>query len=212
MVSEATVNEFRDRYPWGSWAVWDDEFPEGDCVEKTPDEVADFIVDHSPDLRTDVVMLGLNRSDDLPAPFVNFHSPSGNHYDYRLKEYIQDGGLARLQGAYMTDLVDEIDPDSSNITVTDEDARLFEKQAALLGDNEIHVICFGNKPFQGLIEYYDLEESHLEPEIRYASVDRGEFELHLYRVWFYGLYGANQDKVETVERQLGVLNRRVAQE
>lgn len=209
MVSRQTVTEFRDRYPWGSWAVWDDEFPEGDCVEKKPDEVADFIVDRSEDLRTDVVMLGLNRAEDLPAPFVNFHSPSGKHYDNRLKEFIQDGGLTRLQGAYMTDLADEVDPDSSNVTVTEEDAQLFEEQLSQLSQEEIHVICFGNKTFQGLIDYYDVEESSIEPEIRYASVDRREFVLHLYRVWFYGLYGALQSKVKTVEKQLGHLNQRI---
>lgn len=209
MVSRQTVTEFRDRYPWGSWAVWDDEFPEGDCVEKKPDEVAEFIVDQSEDLRTDVVMLGLNRAENLPAPFVNFHSPSGKHYDHRLKEFIQDGGLTRLQGAYMTDLVDEVDPDSYNVTVTEDDAQLFEDQLSQLGEGEIHVICFGNKPFQGLIDYYDVAESSIEPEIRYASVDRGEYALHLYRVWFYGLYGANHSKVKTVEKQLRHLNQRI---
>ena len=209
MVSKQTVTEFRDHYPWSSWAVWDDDFPDGNCVEKTPARVADFIVDHSDDLRTNVVMLGLNRSGDLPAPFVNFHSPSGNHYDYRLKEFIQDGGLTRLQGAYMTDLVDQIDPDSSNITVTDDDAQLFEEQLDRLNEDEFHVICFGNKPFQGLIDYYGLGESSFEPEIRYATLDRSDFDLHLYRVWFYGLYGANQSKVEIVDKQLEFLNQRI---
>lgn len=210
MVSEQTVVTFRNHYPWASWAVWDDEFPDGNCVEKSPANVADFIVEHSNDLRTDVVMLGLNRSEDLPAPFVNFHSPSRNHYDYRLKEFIQDGGLTRLQGAYMTDLVDQVDPNSSTITVTEDDAQLFEEQLDYLAEDEFHVICFGNKPFQGLIDYFDLTESAFEPEIEYASWSRGDFDLHLYRIWFYGLYGALQSKVKIVGKQLEHLNQRIA--
>ena len=34
--------------------------------------------------------------------------------------------------------------------------------------------------------------------------------LQLQRVWFYGLYGAAQDKVQICKRQLGELNDRLA--
>jgi hypothetical protein len=89
-VDRETLGTIAERYPWASWAVWDDVFPDGDHVEA---------------LTPGVVLTGLNRSDDLRAPFSNFHAPTRKHYDYRLKEFIQDGGLRRFQGAYMTDLV-----------------------------------------------------------------------------------------------------------
>lgn len=206
MLPMETVKRIRDRYPWASWAIWDDKFPDEDCVENTPDDVADFLINHSDQLTTDIIMLGLNRSEDLPAPFVNFHSPSGTHYDNRLKEFIQDGKLTRLQGAYMTDLVDEIDPDSSSVTVTEDDAQVLEKQLELLGEHEYHVICFGNKPFQGLTDYYGVDYSSIAPEIRYAATEIEGIDLHLYRVWFYGLYGIYQSKVETLEKQLHRIN------
>jgi hypothetical protein len=29
-----TLTRIATQYPWASWAVWDDAFPDGDCVEK----------------------------------------------------------------------------------------------------------------------------------------------------------------------------------
>jgi len=75
------------------WAAWDDVFPDGDCVEKQPERLVEFIYDRAEVLTPDVVLMGLNRSDDLSAPYSNFHAPTRKHYDYRLKEFIQDGGL-----------------------------------------------------------------------------------------------------------------------
>lgn len=88
-------------------------------------------------------------------PYSNFHAPTRKHYDYRLKEFIQDGRLERLQGAYMTDLVDEVGPDSKNVEVSDDDAAVLLKQLRLLGKSKFHVVCFGNKPFDGLVDYFD---------------------------------------------------------
>lgn len=34
--------------------------------------------------------------------------------------------------------------------------------------------------------------------------------IHLYRVWFYGLYGIYEDKVDVLEKQLQHLNGQVA--
>ena len=197
-------------YPWASWAVWDDEFPDGDCVEERPEHLLGFIRERIRTLTPDIVLMGLNRSDNLPAPFSNFHAPTRSHYDYRLKECIQDGGLKRLQGAYMTDLVDESDPNSNNVAVTDEDATILLEQLRLLGKSEYYVVCFGNKPFYALTEYFDADESTHPPELKCARVETEELTLHLYRTWFYGLYGANQDKVAVFERQLEELNERFA--
>lgn len=34
------------QYPWASWAVWDDAFPDGDCVEKRPERLVEFGVEN----------------------------------------------------------------------------------------------------------------------------------------------------------------------
>jgi hypothetical protein len=209
-MDRETVTIIADRYLWASWAVWDDAFPDGDCVEEQPEWLVEFVREHAEMLTLDVVLTGLNRSGDLPAPFSNFHAPSKKHYDYRLKEFIQDGGLDRLQGAYMTDLVDEVDPDSHSVEVTEDDATVLLEQLHLLGESEYHVVCFGNKPFDGLVEYFGAEVFTDSPELKRATVETERMTLRLYRVWFYGLYGVYQDKVEVLDRQLWELNERLA--
>jgi len=191
------------------WAAWDDVFPDGDCVEKQPERLVEFIYDRAEVLTPDVVLMGLNRSDDLSAPYSNFHAPTRKHYDYRLKEFIQDGGLDQLQGAYMTDLVDEVDPDSQKVEVSDDDAAVLLEQLRLLGESEYHVVCFGNKPFDGLVDYFDAGVTSHSPDLKRATIETDGLRLYLYRVWFYGLYGANQDKVEVLNHQLHELNERI---
>lgn len=211
MVDRETVTRIRDTYPWASWAVWDQTFPDEDCVETNPDQLAQFILDRRDHLTPDVVLLGLNRSGDLAGPFANFHAPTRKHYDYRLKEFIQDDNLDRLYGGYMTDLVDEVDPDAASVTVTDDDADVFLDQLRLLNQSEYHILCFGNKPFRGLSDYFHADPAEQDHELLYAQVTVDGKMLHLYRVWFYGLYGANQAKVDVLETQLGHLNKRIVQ-
>jgi hypothetical protein len=208
-MERETLTHIATRYPWASWAVWDDAFPDGDCVEKRPEHLVEFVQDRVEVLTPDIVLLGLNRADDLPAPYANFHAPTRKHYDYRLKEFIQDGGLERLQGAYMTDLVDDIDPDSQNVEVTDEDAAVLLDQLRLLGESEYHVVCFGNKPFDGLIDYFDARVTSDSPDLKRATIEADGLTLSLYRVWFYGLYGANQNKVAVLKHQLQELDKQI---
>lgn len=87
--------------------------------------------------------LGLNRSGNLPAANSNFHTPTRAHYDYRLTQCNQDGGLQRLQGAYMTDLVDEVEPNSHNVAMTDDDAAVLLEQLYLIDESAYHVVCSG---------------------------------------------------------------------
>ncbi len=208
-MNSKTLAEIAAQYPWASWGVWDDEFPDGDCVEKQPDQLVEFVQNHAEVLTPDIVLMGLNRSGDLPAPYSNFHAPTRKHYDYRLKEFIQDGGLNRLQGAYMTDLVDGVEPDSLNVEVSDDDAVVLLEQLRLLGESEYHVVCFGNKPFDGLVDYFHAGVTSHSPDLKRATIEIDGLTLYLYRVWFYGLYGANQDKVGVLKQQLHELNEQI---
>lgn len=211
MVDRETVTTIRDTHPWASWAVWDEAFPDGDCVETTPNQLAQFIIDRRDRLTPDVVLLGLNRSDDLGGSFTNFHAPTRKHYDYRLKKFIQDGDLNRLHGGYMTDLVDEVEPDAASVTVTDDDADVFLDQLRLLDQSEYNILCFGNKPFRGLSNHFNADPAEQDHELLYAQTTVDGMTLHLYRVWFYGLYGANQAKVDVLETQLRHLNEHIVQ-
>lgn len=210
MVNCEIVTEVQDSYPWASWAIWSDTFPEDGCVEEIPSKIADFFLERYGKLTPEVILLGLNRSNDFDAPFQNFHAATKMHYDYRLKRFIQDGGLDRLHGSYMTDLVDDANPDSSQVEMSEADAEVFLEQLDLLDRNEYDVICFGNKPFQGLTDYFDVDAVQKPHEIKNATFTADGKTLRLYRVWFYGLYGVHQDKVDTLEKQLEFLDNRIA--
>jgi len=67
-MDRETFAGIAEQYPWASWAVWDDAFPDGDCVEKRPERLVEFVHDQAEMLTPAIVLMGLNRSDDLPAP------------------------------------------------------------------------------------------------------------------------------------------------
>ena len=209
-MDSQTIDTIAERIPWASWAIWGDDFPDGVCVEQTPERLVEFVHDRASLLTPDVVLLGLNRSDDLDAPFQNFHAPTRYHYDYRLKEFIQDDNLDSLKGAYMTDLVDQVNPDSTEVKVTDADAEVLFEQLRVLGEEDCHMICFGNKPFDGLVRYFEADVTTQHPEIKRATIGVEGLALHVYRVWFYGLYGIYQDKVGVLKRQLQQLDKQIA--
>lgn len=206
-----TLTRIAEDFPWASWGIWDDEFPDGECIERQPQNLVDFFQNHAEFLTPEIVLMGLNRSDELPAPFSNFHAPTRNHYDYRLKDFIQDGDLERLQGAYMTDLVDDVDPESQNVQVSDDDLRVLLEQLRLLRESEYQIVCFGNKPFDGLVDYFSANVTTHSPELKRTIIEIDEIKLSVYRVWFYGLYGANQDKVKVFKDQLQTLNDRFSE-
>jgi hypothetical protein len=105
--------------------------------------------------------------------------------------------------------VDDVDPDSQNVEVTDDDAAVLLEQLCLLGESEYHVVCFGNKPFDGLVDYFDAGVTSRSPELKRGTIETDGLTLSLHRVWFYGLYGVHQDKVDILKHQLHKLNKRI---
>lgn len=209
-METAMLEKIADQFPWASWAIWDESFPDGDCVERRPDDLVAFMDQRRAQLTPSVVLMGLNRSDDLAAPFSNFHEPTRRHYDYRLKEFIQDRHLEQLHGGYMTDLVDTVQVDSGQVRVTESDVSELGDQLHLLDEQTYHLLCFGNKPFDGLVEYFDVPVTTAAPELKCAEATLDGRTLRLYRLWFYGLYGANQHKVAVLRDQLAELNDRIS--
>jgi hypothetical protein len=65
-----------------------------------------------------------------------------------------------------------------------------------------------NKPFDGLVDYFDAGVTPDSPNLKQATIETDGLTLHIYRVWFYGLYGVYQDKVDVLNHQLQELNGR----
>lgn len=85
-------------------------------------------------------------------------------------------------------------------------------RCALGAGHEVRMIVksFGNKPFDGLVDYFDAGVTSRSPELKRATIEPVGLTLHLYPVWFYGLYGVHQDKVDVLNHQLHELNEQIA--
>jgi hypothetical protein len=84
--------------------------------------------------------------------------------------------------------------------------RVPSRVSTTLDNDEYHVVCFGNKPFDALIRYFDADVTPRPPEMKHATVTADGLTLDLHRVWFFGLYGGLQDRVPIFESQLQDLN------
>lgn len=204
----ADLRLLQDRFPWSSWAIWDESFPAADCVEEDPSRLPKFFEANVNRLNPDTVLAGLNRSTEIEHPLQNYHSTSGRHYDDRLKRFVQDAELQQIHGAFMTDLVDEVTPESAAVQMTSEDAGTFEAQLQTLPAVGFKIVCFGRKPFEALTDRYTLEVTELPFEVECGSGQIAGFSVDVYRVWFYGLYGVHQHKVDELREQLRYLNER----
>lgn len=212
-VNEQILSETHDRYGSASWAIWSDSFPDDGCIEEDPNALYTYIAERTQDLTPEVVFLSLNPSTHFPEGFANFHSTSSIHFDRRLKEFIQDADLTRLMGGYMTDLVmDEQNPDSNTVRASDAHLGRFFEQLALLDEPTYHVICFLEQPFNVLRKHFGAKATTLDHNIRSFTADWNGRTIHCYRVWFFGNWGAHQEKVPELREQLRYLNNTVLNE
>ena len=94
MISAHKLIEIGEKYgEYSSWAIWN------------PDDIRDtsLIEQNSHELRTDVVMVGLNVSADISGRWwTNFHA---GRNDPKLRMAFNE---SRFRGAYMTDIVKSV--------------------------------------------------------------------------------------------------------
>jgi len=58
-MDSETLAGIAAQYPWANWAVWDNAFPDGDCVEKRPERLVEFVHDQAEVLTPDIVHAAL---------------------------------------------------------------------------------------------------------------------------------------------------------
>lgn len=211
-VNRETLETLRDTYPASSWAIWSDSFPEEGCLEDDPEALVSFVESNRERLTPSVVFCSLNPSSESPEDYRNFHSTSGRHGDGRLKRLIQDGGLETLAGGYMTDLVPtEVTADSSRITPADADVERFLEEVALLDQEAYTVVCFTGTTFEAMTEFFGTGSRREDHNVEsFVAVHEGRV-YFVTRVWFYGLYGRDMAKVDELERQLALVDKRTSQ-
>jgi len=196
-----TLEALRKQYPTSSWALWSPKFPEDGCVEEDSERLVSFISERQDSLQPSVVLLSLNPSTHLPSDFQNFHSTDAKHRNDQFRDYIVEAGL---EGAYMTDLVERVNPDSNSVEVQEDDIQNFLDQLELLNQDRYYVICFLNDAFTALRDGFDADERGYPHRIKaFSSVWNGT-KLDCFKVYFHANWGVNQDK--TPDEQLEYLN------
>lgn len=149
MISRERLNEIGERYgEYSSWAIWDrDDIRDTSLIEQNCHE-----------LRTDVVMVGLNVSADISGKWwTNFHA---GRNDPKLRLAFNE---SRFRGAYMTDIVKSVVQVNGaelmrgirrgEIDII-EHTKLFEEEMAFVGaDRSTLFLVFGNDA-GGLFEKY----------------------------------------------------------
>lgn len=204
------IDVLRTKYPGASWALWSPEFPNSGCPEEDSSEFLKFIDSNIDRLRSEIVFLSLNPAGKAPTDFLNFHSTDSKHYDARLRRLVEESGL---EGAYMTDLVmDTVNPDSKLVNDDRLDVLVFLNQLNLLDQSEYHVICFLEKAYEALKTHFRGKERSDKYDIKTFSADWNDNQLHVHRVWFFGNWGANADKIPKLQNQLKYLSEEIISE
>jgi len=92
--------------PENSFSLWDSCFPTNACICNTPHLIESKLMHANiSKLKANPIFVGLNYSRAIKFDFQNFHDTSTRSKDIILKNYIQIGGLKKLQGTLMTDLI-----------------------------------------------------------------------------------------------------------
>ncbi len=188
MVDIEAFNNLK-QIPTSSWAVWNDR----------NENTLDFFLSKRKSFHGRVIFVGLNRSNvanDLSkvSPLSNFHT-KGHVGDNRLKRFVQDKNLSNLIGGFMTDISEQIETNSNQVKVEEQDAvKKFVEKIRLIDDSQTrHIVCFGNKVFDTFINALGISKSRIkenrENKIKEVEI-KGHYETWcLYRVWHYSNYG-----------------------
>lgn len=207
VVDRLLLTKLREQHPTSSWAIWSEDFPEEGCVEDNPSELFEYIYERRTNLHPSIVLLSLNPSTSMPSDFQNFHSTKPKHRNDQFQKIIEENGL---EGSYMTDLVEEIvEVNSGKVEATESNVENLFKQLEMLDQDEYYIICFLRPVFRTLLDYFDTDYEKLPHNIKSFSAEKNGIKLNCYRVWFHANWGANQDKMPELHRQLSYINKEV---
>lgn len=151
-VSSETFVDMRSR--WGhasSWAWWmrkseTEKEKSGMSVLPTEDVV--------PELKRNVVLVGLNISRRIERPFGNFHPEYSAAQDYKMRYAVQD---TMFWGGYMTDIIKDFEQKVSgklmkflrdNKEFEQENIKKFEEELTDLGCENPIIVALGNDAYK----------------------------------------------------------------
>ncbi len=188
MINIEVFNKLKE-IPTSSWAVWNEQ----------NENNSDFFLSKQASFHGKVVFVGLNRSNGANnsskvSPLSNFHT-KGHVGDNRLKRFIQGANLSNLIGGFMTDISEQIETNSNQVKIEEQDAvKVFVEKISSVDESQTrYIVCFGDKVFNTFIKALKINKSRLiensENKIKEVSVKVDGEIWHLYRVWHYSNYG-----------------------
>jgi hypothetical protein len=164
-MDRETFNLVKSKHgAYASWAVWAEPLVRpksnmGDLSVLDPDQNPNLLQT----LRTDVVMVGLNLSRSFPVSFGNFHDPTPNGQDFKIR-YAFSG--TEYYGAYMTDIVKGVVMlESSSLmrylesdpSLVDENIRTLVEEFDDLQSSAPTVIAFGSDTYRLLVRHFPVQ-------------------------------------------------------
>lgn len=168
----------------GSWALWDKD---GGIVSLTTKHDFEFL------LKPNIVFVGLNASIELSEDWINYHSECqkfkkkkwGQEFIKNLADLIMSSEFSFLRGAYMTDIIKDIDfPKSSKVIkeiksnppILLRNKEIFERELRLLSKlsstNKFQVICMGRDAFDILCRAWNMPTKRIPNEMRFVSIKK----------------------------------------
>ena len=208
------------RFETASWAIWSNEFNKSGCIEGQDGQPRKYFIKNLSNLKNNVVFTALNRSgneDIVNQEFIhsmkNFHS-IGHRGDGLLKDTLE--GLTNLLGGYMTDISDEIEGNSSIVTINENKTwKQFIEQLTLLGSDKVYIICFGNDVFNAFknILYIRKHEEN-KYGVKIFKTNWKGISLNFYRILHYSYFvnGRGNHRINEFKPQLAFVNSEINNE
>ena len=174
----------KDFGEFGSWALWDENGGITSLINKRDFEIL---------IKPSIVILGLNASIKLPNDWINFHSECqkfkkkkwGQEFTKNLADLIMSDEFSILRGAYMTDIIKNIDfPESSKVIeeiknnpkILSRSKEIFEKELNLLLKisltNKFKIICMGRDAFDILCRAWNIPTKRTSNKMGFVSIKK----------------------------------------
>ncbi|MCX6818310.1 MAG: hypothetical protein NTU57_05640 [Candidatus Aenigmarchaeota archaeon] len=121
---------------YASFAIWDEK-----NYDANPTELIKIYMN---DLKPQIVIVGLNASRDTK----NFEAFHCKHRGGR-GEWLKDAfNKSRFRGAYMTDIIKDVNPKSKNVKLSENDIKTFSNELKDLGCKNFTVIAIGKRAYK----------------------------------------------------------------
>jgi hypothetical protein len=208
-------------YKTSSWAIWSEDFIKADCRKCNEEgQPKKYFKKNIELLKDNIILLGLNPSGKKKEQLCVCSNEMGNFHTVRNgKQHKGDlllcksiMNLKNISGAYMTDISEEVEGDSSKVS-PDENCveEQLEKILNILDSKKIHIVCFGNEVFSTVSNIYGNGKTVNKNGVDEFTIKWKDKDITFYKVYHYS-YAARYglEKKEKFKKQLKYVDSKLA--